>query len=716
MLCTSDEGGPIVLIDQGKLIGKRRKTVKGTRFSSFTRIPYASPPVGDRRFKKPSEPPLWHGTLDAGRPCPKPLQSNYVTGLLEGQEDCLYLNVYIPELPEVDVDPDEPLGLLPVMFWMYGGGFIMGDASEENYLPGPLLDTKEVVIVTANYRVGPLGFLCMEDDLLPGNLALWDQRAALMWVKNNIRMFGGDPDNVTIFGESAGSFCMMCLYVSPLSRGLFHRAIAQSGPLISNCSALQMMGKRPQLYARSYAERLGCGLYDTSEEIMEKLLALPASKLQGEFNFAGDWAPMCPSPWKPVVDIWADEPILPKDPRQALLEDGVPFVPLMTGTCQEEGLLNVAHLLKEPIRWNLFCGSSWWKYLSMVLFHNHEEDLDDEDKEVILRIAKEYDLIIPGESRILNYGCSKVEKSIMVDKLIHIFTDAFFKAGTLDLCKILAKHAVPVYQYRFVYAGSWKFVDLLTLSAGQLALKFMLDTASKGKINLHGPHWEGVCHADELHYLFSPQLWGTRNTLPNTRDQEMSMKMAKHWVNFAATGNPSIDVRWDTVEEGGTRYLELDVEDTIKTFTQDEINKFNLWTQIFSERGKRKFPSTPLVLRSQPITKRIDKQQPIRVQIDKPQLTAKKVDKNKPITKQIDNQHPITKQMDKSQPIAKQMDKSQPTTNQIDKSQPMSKQMDKYQPITKQIDKSQPTTKQIDEKEPIVDEQTQLLENQIKQD
>ena len=128
-----------------------------------------------------------------------------LSGLLEGQEDCLYINVYKPE-PLNDLDPgsEDMWDNLPVMFWVYGGGFIMGDATEENYLPGPLLDTKDVIIVTGNYRVGPLGFMCLEDDVMPGNLALWDQRLMLIWVQENIKSFGGDPNNVTVFGNSAG--------------------------------------------------------------------------------------------------------------------------------------------------------------------------------------------------------------------------------------------------------------------------------------------------------------------------------------------------------------------------------------------------------------------------------------------------------------------------------------------------------------------------------
>jgi len=605
MKCTKDQGRPIVNISQGRLCGKKRKTKNGTQFCSFTRVPFASPPVGDLRFARPSSPPPWQGVLDASQPCPKPLQCNYVTGMLEGQEDCLYLNIYIPKVMGRDI-PDG-INPLPVMFWLYGGGFIMGDASEENYLPGPLLDTKQVIIVTANYRIGPLGFLSMEDNVIPGNFALWDQRAALQWVQNNIAEFGGNPNNVTIFGESAGSFCLTCLYVSPICRGLFHRAIVQSGPLISNCSALQVMGKRPQIYARSYAERFGCGKFDTSEEILQKLRTIPASKLTQEFKFAGDWAPMCPSPWKPVLDVWSDNPILPKDPRISLLDGDSCLHPVMLGTCKEEGILLTSHILKEPERWNLFCDDDWWKVLSMILFHSHMEDLDEEDRDMMLKIAQEYDLLDgASENRLLNDITCQSEKKEKELKLTQLFTDAYFKTGTLDLAQILASQNVPVFQYRFVYRGKWRFGDLMNMNAPELLLKFVLDYGTKGKINLHGPHWDTVSHADELHYLFSPTLWGTKNTITKEKDKHMSVKMAHHWVRFATHENPSGQICWENMESGGSRYLNIDLEESMREFDKEEIRRFNMWLDIFQERGNRKISSTPIQLNG-PITKRIKK-------------------------------------------------------------------------------------------------------------
>lgn len=137
-----------------------------------------------------------------------------------GGEDCLYLNVYTPSL-----NPPEPR---PVMFWIHGGGFVSGSGDDDWYGPKYLLK-KDVVLVTINYRLEVLGFLCLDTEEVPGNAAMKDQVAALRWVNKNIKHFGGDPDNVTIFGESAGGGCVGYHLVSPMTKGLFKKAILQSG-------------------------------------------------------------------------------------------------------------------------------------------------------------------------------------------------------------------------------------------------------------------------------------------------------------------------------------------------------------------------------------------------------------------------------------------------------------------------------------------------------
>jgi len=577
---------PEVNTKNGVMLGRYRKTQSGAKFSSFTKIPYARPPVGNLRFALPEPAPPWQGVLDASKPCPKPVQNNYVTGLLEGQEDCLYINVYRPESShghdDDERDDKEPL---PVMFWVYGGGFVMGDATEENYLPGPLLDTGDVIIVTGNYRVGPLGFMCLEDDVLPGNLALWDQLLMLRWVQENISNFGGNPGNVTVFGNSAGSFCIYCLYVSPHCEGLFHRVIAQSGPLISNSSPMQVMGKRPKLYARTYALSLGCDTSDSSQAVVDKLRNLPVAKLQSNFNIAGSWADMVPSPWKPLVDSWASNPFVPKNPRDALIDGEFNKVPLLTGVCSEEGIMMVSHLIREPERWNLLYKDDWWKHLLEITFHIHQEDATLEDKAILVDIMKAYN-IFPSTSPttdLITGNSPKASKKVLLGKLVDLFSDAYFKVGTLDTAQIVAEGEVPVYQYRFAYDGEWKFADLLTMTAGKLAVKFVVDSVT-GRI-VHGPGLPGVCHAEELHYLFSPTLWGMRNTLPSETDKEISKRMAAHWVTFSKYGDPSIPgEKWDRVTPGQTQYMEINERNSMKKFDDKELERFEMWKKIFQVR------------------------------------------------------------------------------------------------------------------------------------
>lgn len=169
---------------------------------------------------------------------------------LRGSEDCLYLNVYTPELK-----PDKPL---PVMVWIHGGGFMSGSGNDDLYGP-EFLVRQGVILVTFNYRLEVLGFLCLDTEDVPGNAGMKDQVAALKWVNKNISRFGGDPDNVTIFGESAGGASVSHHLVSPMSKGLFKRAIAQSG--VTTCSWAKTF--KPYERALVLARQLG---YESENE------------------------------------------------------------------------------------------------------------------------------------------------------------------------------------------------------------------------------------------------------------------------------------------------------------------------------------------------------------------------------------------------------------------------------------------------------------------
>lgn len=186
-------------------------------------IPFAAPPVGDLRWKAPQPVIPWDGIREAKEFGPGPVQGFSFPGSNNG-EDCLYLNLWSPA--------KSPKDKLPVLVWIYGGGFSMGSSSQYDGRP---LAEKGVILVTINYRVGQLGYfvypeLSAEDPHhVSGNYGILDQIAALQWVQDNIAAFGGDPKNVTIFGESAGGISVSMLCASPLAKGLFQRAISQSG-------------------------------------------------------------------------------------------------------------------------------------------------------------------------------------------------------------------------------------------------------------------------------------------------------------------------------------------------------------------------------------------------------------------------------------------------------------------------------------------------------
>jgi para-nitrobenzyl esterase len=216
-----------IKVEQGKLHGK---TINDGKVRAFLGIPYAAPPVGDLRWKAPQPAAKWKGDRDAtvyGAHCAQnKVFEDMVFEDNGGSEDCLFLNVYTP----ADAKDDAKL---PVMFWIHGGGF-SGGASNEPRHNGDFLPLKGVVLVTINYRLGVFGFLATADlakeaNGAAGNYGLLDMVAALQWVKANIKKFGGDPENVTIFGESAGSFAVSTLMAAKPAQGLFAKAIGESG-------------------------------------------------------------------------------------------------------------------------------------------------------------------------------------------------------------------------------------------------------------------------------------------------------------------------------------------------------------------------------------------------------------------------------------------------------------------------------------------------------
>jgi para-nitrobenzyl esterase len=314
--CGKKEEAQLLSIDsvtvEGGLISG--KTDSSGKVKIFKGIPFAAPPLGDLRWKAPRAVLPWDGIKACTENPASPMQNPPVPFFAWSaeflipkepiSEDCLYLNVWTPAEKS-----DEKR---PVMVWIYGGGFGSGGSTVPLY-DGEDLAKKGIVVVNINYRVGILGFLAHPElsaenpEQTSGNYGILDQIAALEWVKNNIAAFGGDPDNVTIAGQSAGAFSVNALVVSPKAKGLFHKAIAQSGGMFTRNNGLVSGLQGAEERGKKLTDDMGLSLTDLREISADSII-----KIQGRFG--------------PVFD----GKVLP-GVRQAFEEGKFSDVPLLTG-------------------------------------------------------------------------------------------------------------------------------------------------------------------------------------------------------------------------------------------------------------------------------------------------------------------------------------------------------------------------------------------------
>ena len=303
--------------------GQLRGVARPSGGAEFLGIPYAQPPVGDLRWHEPAPMTPWTGVRDAqtfGAPCAQKIQGDWNRRDAEtGKEDCLFLNVMTPVWP--------PKEKLPVMVWLHGGGNTGGTASSALYKDGTLVE-HGVILVTVNYRLGVFGFFAHPQltaesaHHASGNYGLLDQIAALRWVRDNIANFGGDPNNVTLFGQSAGAQDAGLLMTSPLAKGLFHRVIAESGsalaPLLPPLSAAEKSGERT-------AESLKAPAGDVLKYLRQ---ISPQDVLSGLPHQDFDQIPM----FSPILDGY----VFTRSPAKVFMLGEEAPVPLMIGTTTRE--------------------------------------------------------------------------------------------------------------------------------------------------------------------------------------------------------------------------------------------------------------------------------------------------------------------------------------------------------------------------------------------
>src|SRR5579872_4276561 len=307
-------------VEQGLLKGNRQGEL-----TVYKGVPFAAPPIGDLRWRPPQAPEKWQGVRPADKFGPQCVQG-FGAGpesskAQEMSEDCLYLNVWTPAKSAHEH--------IPVLVWIYGGGFNAGATSIPTY-SGEVLARKGVVLVSIAYRVGPLGFLAHPElssespHHVSGNYGLLDMIAALQWIKANIAAFGGDPGKVTIFGESAGGIAVSQLCASPLAKGLFGGAISESGGSFGPPRRAGQPGENMRLLAD--AERDGVSLAREAGALsIEGLRKMPAEKIMAAQRTRG-------LAW-PIIDGW----VIPSDQYTLYQEKRFNDIPVLIGYNSDEG-------------------------------------------------------------------------------------------------------------------------------------------------------------------------------------------------------------------------------------------------------------------------------------------------------------------------------------------------------------------------------------------
>ncbi|XP_063885511.1 juvenile hormone esterase-like isoform X1 [Scylla paramamosain] len=521
---------PFVDTRDGRVSGIVEESVKGRDFSSFYGIPYARPPLGRLRFKDPEPFPDWGAMREASIPAPPCIQYFSATervGIKEvlGEEDCLYLNVFVPK-----INGDASF---PVMVWLHGGRFTHGSAQE--YPPHVLLD-HDIVLVVVQYRLGVLGFLSTEDLAMPGNLGLKDQTLALRWVKTNIHLFGGDNMRVTIFGESAGSAAAHLLMFVPEVQDLFSRAIMQSGTALTSLN----INNNPRKEAIEVGGSLGCPTDQGSNTLLLCLQGLDAKALFPRYESSRRWG-VLPLTFTP----WVDGRFLPRHPALLISEGRSTRVDIISGITRDDGaLFALPALAKKQLLEELQHNFSMAGPASLQL------EGRSEDPEAVAR------------QLYLHYlGTTHVTEA-HADDFMRMFTDHYF---AVPHDRISAHHAGKIYRYELQHYAQLSFGQLICPSCDN--------------------KW--VSHVDDLYYLFRGGPLLSPRTAPPQRPKDLQLPddltlrdiITTLWTNFAATGNPtpdsSLGFTWEASTPENLQYLSLTPSPSMKPDDRKETRKFH---------------------------------------------------------------------------------------------------------------------------------------------
>jgi carboxylesterase type B len=447
----------------------------------FKGIPFAEPPVGPLRFSPPVAKEPWNGAYNATYyrdACVQDPTQEVTNGSVS--EDCLHLNIFAPK-------PAMPGGAA-VMVWIHGGGFVIG--SGLSYYPSPLVAAGDVIVVTINYRLNAFGFLSTGDAASPGNVGMMDQVLALEWIKENIGAFGGDNNNITIFGESAGSASVNFHLLSERSKGLFNRAMMQSGTMLSPWAFTNDRDfTRKQAF--DIGEKLGCSTSD-SQALMDCMRDKDASDLLAASN---------PSLNRFVTVV--DGTFLVDTPMNLYATGRYNHADLLLGSTRDEG---TSILLGYP---------QFQDYVT-------SEEPPTLSRELFDELLSSWSIIGPNSQQLqdairmqyVDWSHADYDDHDYFRSYVEFTTDYYFACGNDQVARTHFQAGDRVFLYQMTHVPS---VSIYALYGG-------------------GPGWLGSTHAEDISFVF-----GLPFIFPSFSDDDrvLSAEVMTFWTTFAKTGMPS---------------------------------------------------------------------------------------------------------------------------------------------------------------------------------
>ncbi|XP_035279527.1 neuroligin-1-like isoform X4 [Anguilla anguilla] len=581
-----DDADPVVTTVYGKLRGFKKELhneILGP-VVQFLGVPYAAPPIGDRRFQPPEPPTSWPDTRNATQfapVCPQTIQEGrlpevmlpvwftnsmeIVSSYVQDQsEDCLYLNIYVPteDVKRISKECARKPGKKicrkgdireggspkPVMVFIHGGSYMEGTG---NMFDGSILASYgNVIVITVNYRLGVLGFLSTGDQAAKGNYGLLDLIQALRWTSENIAFFGGDPLRITVFGSGAGASCVNLLTLSHYSegnrwsnstKGLFQRAIAQSGTALSSWA----VSFQPAKYARILAKKVGCDL-EGSSELVECLQKRHYKELVDQ--------DVQPARYHIAFGPVIDGDVIPDDP-QILMEQGE-FLnyDIMLGVNQGEGL----------------------KFVELIVDNENGVQANDFDYAVSSFVDDLYgypegkDILRETIKFMYTDWADRHNPETRRKTLLALFTDHQWVAPAVATADLHSSFGSPTYFYAFYHHCQTEQV----------------------------PPWADAAHGDEIPYVFGLPMIGPTDLFPcnfSKNDVMLSAVVMTYWTNFAKTGDPNQpvpqdtkfihtkpnrfeEVAWTRYNQKDQLYLHIGLKPRVKEHYR--ANKVNLWLEL----------------------------------------------------------------------------------------------------------------------------------------